>query len=70
MVLQVPDQVKEMSRWAGLTFGVIPASCLKCWLILAVFLAMLWVLRRLIFSLMLSSSVFLYLSAGGEQGQV
>lgn len=50
------------------TFGVIPASCLKCWLILAVFLAMLWVLIRLIFSLMLSVSVFLYLSAEIRRG--
>lgn len=47
-----------------LTLGVSPASCLKCWLILAVFLAMLWVLIRLILSLMLSCSGLLYLSAG------
>lgn len=46
-----------------LTFGEIPASCLKCWLILAVFLAMLWELMRWILSLMLSCSLFLYLSA-------
>lgn len=51
-----------------LTFGVIPASCLSCWLILAVFLAMLCVLIRLILSLMLSCSLFLYLSAGIRTG--
>lgn len=45
------------------TFGFIPVSCLICWLSLAVFLAMLWVFRRLILSFILSVSVFLYLSA-------
>lgn len=45
------------------TLGAIPASCLICWLSLAVFLAMLWVLRRLILSLIVRVSVFLYLSA-------
>lgn len=51
-----------------LTFGEIPASCLKCWLILAVFLAMLWELMRWILSLMLSCSLFLYLSAEIRRG--
>lgn len=53
---------------AVVTFGVSPASCFRCWLILAVFLAMLWVLIRLILSLMLSCSVFLYLSAETKAG--
>lgn len=51
-----------------LTLGEMPASCLKCWLILAVFLAMLWELRRWILSLMLSCSLFLYLSAESGRG--
>ena len=45
------------------TLVAIPVSCLMCWLSLAVFFAMLWELRRLILSLMVRVSVFLYLSA-------
>lgn len=63
IIIIQPNKAIVSQGGASPTFEANPVSCLICWLSRAVFLAMLWVLRRLILSLMDSVSVFLYLSA-------
>lgn len=70
LTLWISEDRSSLSMTAGErrpTLGAIPVSCLMCWLNLAVFLAMLWVLRRTILSLMVRFSVFLYLSAARQE---